>query len=166
MQRRRNIPTTCERRSRRSGAAAVECALVAPLLVLVVLSAIDVGQFVNVSQVVDNAAREGARKAVRDTTTDVSQVEAAVKNYLSLYFPDMTLAEIDSATTVTVQTPDEPDDGNTTPETVTGSALGSVASGTELTVEVKFQFDSVRWLNGVPSLDGLQLKTRAVMRRE
>ena len=64
----RNNPTIMQRGSRRSGVAAVECALVAPLLVLVVLSAIDVGQFINVSQVVDNGAREGVRKAIRDTS--------------------------------------------------------------------------------------------------
>lgn len=161
-----NTRQSSRRRSSRPGTAAVECALVAPLLVGLVLSAIDVGQFINVSQVVDNAAREGSRKAVRDTTTDVSQVEAAVKNYLSLYFPDLTLAEIDAATTITVQTPDLPNDGNTTPETVTGSGMGSVASGTEVTVQVTFQYDAVRWMTGVPTINGQSLKTRAVMRRE
>ena len=45
----------------RSGVAAVECALAAPVLMLLVLGAIDIGQYANVHQKVSDASREGVR---------------------------------------------------------------------------------------------------------
>jgi Flp pilus assembly protein TadG len=50
----------CRHRSER-GAAAVEFALVFPLFLLIVLGTIDFGYFFFVSEIVGNAAREGAR---------------------------------------------------------------------------------------------------------
>lgn len=152
--------------SARSGTAAVECALVSPLLVLMVLGAIDVGQFVNVSQVVDNSAREGARKAIRDSTGDAAEVEAAVKNYLATYFPDLSSSEIDAATSVRITTPDLPDDGDTSPQVINGTNLASVSSGTQVSVRVTFEYDKVRWMSAFPTLSSKSLKTTAVMRRE
>lgn len=54
---------TSRRRSRRAprGAAAVEFALIVPLLLLMILGSIDWGYFFFVQQVVTNAAREAAR---------------------------------------------------------------------------------------------------------
>ena len=49
----------------RKGAAVAEFALLVPVLVLLALGAIDAGQLVNVSQVVNDASREGARLAAR-----------------------------------------------------------------------------------------------------
>ncbi len=51
-------------RLRDRGVAAVEFALVLPLLLLLILGSIDWGFFFYVDQVVTNAAREGARKGV------------------------------------------------------------------------------------------------------
>jgi Flp pilus assembly protein TadG len=48
-------------RNRQRGAAAVEFALVFPVLLLVVLGAIDWGWFFFIDQLVTNCAREGAR---------------------------------------------------------------------------------------------------------
>jgi Flp pilus assembly protein TadG len=48
-------------RRRQSGAAAVEFALVLPLLLTLVLAAIDWGWYFFIDQVVTNCAREGAR---------------------------------------------------------------------------------------------------------
>ena len=53
--------TNRSRTHARKGAAAVEFALVAPLLVLLVLGSVDIGQFINTSQVLNGASREGAR---------------------------------------------------------------------------------------------------------
>jgi Flp pilus assembly protein TadG len=68
--------------SSRHGIAAVECAFVAPLLTLLVLGAIDVGQYANIYQKVSDASREGARAAVRTQTLTTSQVNTDVMNYL------------------------------------------------------------------------------------
>ena len=46
--------------SRRSGAVAVELALILPLLVLIVLGAVDFGRFANTYIAVTNACRAGA----------------------------------------------------------------------------------------------------------
>src|SRR5947209_283568 len=60
--------------NRRWGAAAVEFAIVAPLLVSLVLGLIEFGRVLMVEQILTNAAREGCRTAVLDgsTTSDTS----------------------------------------------------------------------------------------------
>jgi Flp pilus assembly protein TadG len=69
-------------RSRQSGAAAVEFALVFPLLLTLVMAAIDWGWFFFIDQVVTNCAREGARAGTllppRPTST-AAQAEAAAE---------------------------------------------------------------------------------------
>lgn len=66
----------------RSGASAVEFAVVAPVFFLVVLGIIEFGRMVMVQQVITNAAREGARIAVLDGSTTV-KVTQRVNDYLS-----------------------------------------------------------------------------------
>jgi Flp pilus assembly protein TadG len=68
------------------GAAAVEFALVLPLLMLLLLGGIDWGYYFFVDQIVTNAAREGARTgAVADrATSDARDVaQSAVAGYLA-----------------------------------------------------------------------------------
>jgi Flp pilus assembly protein TadG len=75
------------RRFRQRGAAAVEFALVLPVLLLIVLGTVDWGWFFYVSQVVTNAAREGARVGSltpiggSDATAEL-EAEATSKQYL------------------------------------------------------------------------------------
>ena len=66
----------------RCGTAAVEMAVVAPLMVGLLVGLLEVGQVVRVTQIVSNAAREGARMASTGTNTYAS-VQTAVANYLS-----------------------------------------------------------------------------------
>ena len=66
----------------RSGASAVEFAVVAPVFFLVVLGIIEFGRMVMVQQVITNAAREGARIAVLDDST-TAKVTQRVNDYLS-----------------------------------------------------------------------------------
>jgi Flp pilus assembly protein TadG len=69
-------------RSRQRGVAAVEFALVLPLLLTLVMGAIDWGWFFFIDQVVTNCAREGARAGTllppRPTST-AAQAEDAAK---------------------------------------------------------------------------------------
>jgi Flp pilus assembly protein TadG len=148
----RNCPAT------RRGVAATEFALVLPVLMIIILGAIDVGEFINVGQVVAHAAREGAREASRDRTTDVSQVEHAVRTYLSGAFPNMTAANLGTIAQVTVST----NSGGV----LTGSAVNTVPSGDPITVTVSLSFDAVRWLQGVNFLGGRVLSSTTVMRRQ
>jgi Flp pilus assembly protein TadG len=66
----------------RSGAAALEFALVAPIFFLMIFGLIEIGRMMMVQQSLTNAAREGCRSAVLATSTNSADVEAVVRNYL------------------------------------------------------------------------------------
>ena len=70
------------RRQRDRGAVAVEFALVLPLFLLLVLGGIDWGYYFFASQVVANAAREGARAAALAPANACTIGEAVATNYL------------------------------------------------------------------------------------
>jgi len=71
-------------KSNRRGAAAVEFAIVAPLFVLLLLGMLEVGHSINITSMLANAAREGARVAVSDEpTTTTAKVNSAVISYLT-----------------------------------------------------------------------------------
>ena len=84
----------------RKGAAVVEFAIIAPMLVLMVLGAIDVGQSINVAQVVNDASREGARIAAQDTHESVADVEAGVLQMIKDAFVHVSESALENATTV------------------------------------------------------------------
>ncbi|NND96593.1 MAG: pilus assembly protein [Pirellulaceae bacterium] len=65
----------------RRGAAALEMALVLGLLILLVFGIIEMGRAIMVNQVITNAAREGARRAVIPGATN-QQVQDRVTGYL------------------------------------------------------------------------------------
>ena len=141
----------------RRGAAAVECAIIAPLLTLLLLGAIDVGQFANMYQKVSDASRHGARVAANNGTSTTASVETAVMNYLQQACPNVAPATLDSATTVTVM--------NSAGTTMSGS-LAAVTTGTQLRVRVTMQFEPVRFISGFEGLDGSQITTTTMMRRQ
>lgn len=142
-------------RSRR-GAAAVECAIIAPLLTLLLLGTIDVGQFANMYQKVSDASRHGARVAARFGTSSTAQVEAAVMDYLEQACPNVAPATLDSATTVTVM--------NAAGTSMSGSM--TVTTGSQIRVQVTMQFEPVRFISGFAGLDGSQITTTTMMRRQ
>ena len=137
----------------RRGAAVVEFALVAPLLVLCVMGSIDVGQCVNVSQVVNDASRVGARLASRNTVSSASDVKSSVLSYLSnelgISTPTATVNVLDSSGT-----------------TIAGGDLTTISSGSSFSVQVIFSYDQVRWMAGFPGINGRTLETTTMMRRE
>jgi len=128
------------RRNRRA-AAAVEFALVAPLFFLFVFAMIEYGRMVMVQQVITNASREGARKAVLDGATTAS-VTTTVTDYLT--------AGSISGATVTVS-----------PNPPTNAAFGD-----PVTVTVSISFDQVSWLPSPMYLGGRTMIATTVMRRE
>lgn len=155
-------PITCQPRSRchhsRAGAAAVECAIVSPMLMLLILGAIDLGQYANVYQKVSDASRAGARLAVRHDTATVSQVEAEVRNYLEDVCPDAAAEAMASAAEINVS------GANGSP--ISGGNLSPIASGSLVSVRVTLQYDPVRWISGFEGLDGSVLEATTIMRRE
>jgi Flp pilus assembly protein TadG len=128
-------------RRKRRGASVVEFAIVAPVFFLLVFGMIEYGRMVMVQQVLTNATREGARRAVLDgATTD--DVESVVEDYL-------TNSSIDGGT-VTVN-PDPP---------------SSAGSGDPVTVTVSIGFNEVSWLPSPMFLGGKTMTAQSVMRRE
>jgi Flp pilus assembly protein TadG len=121
---------------RRRGAAAVELAVVSPVLLLTAIGIIDVGQFVSVGQIVNNASREGARAAIRNDTGSVSQVEAAVLAYMTDAIGGVSREAIRSALHVGV-TGDN--------RTLAAGDLTLVSSGSKVQVVVAFDYQDVRW---------------------
>ena len=143
-------------RQMRRGSAAVEAAIILPILVLITLMAVDISQYINVSQSITNASREGARVASRNATDDVAEVHSAVRDYFSRLYPDMTTEELDVALQVQVQ--------NT--EQVNITDLATIRSGQPISVVVSFDFRKVRWLGGLQYWSGDSNQKTSYCRRE
>lgn len=101
------------RRSHRRGAAAVEFAFVAPLLMMLLFGATELGRAMYIQNSVTAAAREGAREATLPSATQAS-VEAIVSQYTSdisdgtpavTISPALNVAESGDMMTVTVSVP-------------------------------------------------------------
>ena len=127
--------------SRRRGVAAVEFALVAPVFFVLVFGMIEFGRMVMVQQILTNASREGARRAVLDATT-TDDVNTVVNDYL-------TSASIGGATV-----------------SVTPSPPSSAAFGDAVTVTISVPFSSVSWMPSPWFLGSTTLSATTVMRRE
>ena len=128
-------------RKQRRAAAAVEFAIVAPVFFLLVFGMIEYGRMVMVQQVITNASREGARKAVLDGAT-TNEVQTTVDSYL-------TSGSITGATT-----------------TVSPNPPTNAAFGDPVTVSVSIPFSQVSWLPSPMFLGGKTLNATTVMRRE
>jgi Flp pilus assembly protein TadG len=114
--------------SHRGGAAAVELALIIPLLLTFLLGIWEVGRMIDINQILSNAAREGARQASAGLKTD-SQVQQAVIDYLKNSGIPTTHA------VVTVSNLTSP-----------GTDSASAAQMDEIQVGVSIPFSDVRWI--------------------
>lgn len=128
-------------RRKRTGAAVVEFAIVAPVFFLMVLGMIEVGRAVMVQQVLTNASREGARQAVLDGATST-----AVTTFVNTYLTNASMP------TSTVTFPQG------TPQ--------SASFGSPVEVKVSIPFSQVSWLPTPMYLGGQNLEASTVMRRE
>ena len=128
-------------RSRRRGTAVVEFAIVAPLFFLLVLGIIEFGRMVMVQQILTNASREGARRAVLESAT-APEVETVVADYL-------TNTSVSGATV-----------------TVAPGSLSGLGFGDPVTVTVSVPFDRVSWVPAPWFLGGRTLSAQSVMRAE
>ena len=95
---------------RRSGAAAVELALVLPIFMMVVWGIVEFGRAMMVGQLVTNAARHGARFAVVDGSSN-TEVNSAVKDFLRDAVGGIVDADI-TVDIVVVPAPGNPDPAN------------------------------------------------------
>ena len=125
----------------RTGASAVEFALVAPIFILLVFGIIEFGRGMMVQQMITNASREGAREAALPDSTVASVTEKVVS-----FLADSSINVSSSDVTVS------PD-----PE--------AVLDNEQITVTVEIPFNQVSWING-SYLDGLTLNASTKMRSE
>ena len=126
---------------RRRGATLVEFAIVAPLLFLFIFALVEFGRMVMVHQIITNAAREGARRAILEQTT-AEEAHTIVDDYL-------TGSSISGATV-----------------TMTPAQFDQVGFGTPVTVAVSVPFDDVSWLPAPWFLSGTNLSVQSTMRAE
>ncbi|MCA9129562.1 MAG: pilus assembly protein [Planctomycetales bacterium] len=105
----------------RRGAAVVEFAFVAPLMILLTLGMLELGRMVMVKQIMVNASREGARDAVLPGATSES-VQASVE-------AELAAASISGATI-----------------TITPSVLSSAAEGTAVTILISVPAADISWI--------------------
>jgi len=126
--------------ARRHGAAAVEFAFVASLLILLVFGMIEFGRMLMVQEILVNAAREGARKAVLPGATD-AQTQTTVDDYLK-------------------------NSGITTQTRSVSPSTDSASGGTAITVTVSVAYKDVSWLPKMQFLSSTNLSASVVMRKE
>ena len=125
----------------------VEFAIVAPLFFLLVFGMIEYGRMVMVQQVITNASREGARRAVLDGAT-TTEVKTKIKNYLqSAGFKKL----------------DERLDGYVT---VDPNPPTNAGYRQPVTVTIKVPFADVSWIPAPMFLKGVDLSATTVMSRE
>lgn len=138
----RNAISKMDRRRsrRRTGAALVEFALVAPLMILFTMGLIDIGRMTMVKQLLVTASREGARQASLPAAT-ASNVQADVLQMLN-------------------------NSGVTGSVVISPSNLATAASGTTVTVTVSADANSVSWMGSSMFMSGKNVTASTSMRRE
>jgi Flp pilus assembly protein TadG len=122
---RRTTPPTS-----RSGAALVEFAIVFPVFILVILGIIEFGRAFMIGQLVTNAAREGARQAVLDGSTN-SAVTSTVTTFLQ---GAGNVSPSDTTVTITVSS------------AAAANQLANAKSGDLCTIRVSVPFSKVSFL--------------------
>jgi len=130
----------------RRGAAAVEMALVLPVFVAVTLGMIELGRGIMVAQLMTNAAREAARTAIIDGSTDTSVANVA-KSFLQ------TAAKVN------------PSDVSVTITNASGGSVATAQPRDLITVNVSLPYSKVSWLPP-KYLAGKSLSATSAMRHE
>jgi Flp pilus assembly protein TadG len=128
------------RSPRRRGVAAVEFAIVAPLFFLLIIGIVEIGRAMMVQQVLINASRVGARRAIT-----MSSNEDAVIDAVNEYVSGMGVSGVDI---------------EVSPNPATATA------GQAITVGVEIDFQKVSWLPAPWFMGGKQLAASSVMRKE
>ncbi len=133
---------TARRRSfrRHRGVAAVEFAIVAPIFFLMVLGIIEIGRAMMVQQVLINASRVGARRAVMLSSDEQSVIDAVTE-----YAAGVGVNGVEASVSPNPAT---------------------AAAGVPVTVNVTIGFEQVSWLPAPWIMGGRDLSSSSVMRKE
>jgi Flp pilus assembly protein TadG len=125
----------------RSGAAVVEFAVVAPVMILLTMGMIEVGRMVMVKQIMVNASREGARFGALPGSSN-EEVTARVQS------------ELESASIAGVQV------------TVTPAGLATAEAGTAVKVQLSVAASQISWVPNPLFSFSKNITTSTTMRRE
>ncbi|WP_166824716.1 TadE/TadG family type IV pilus assembly protein [Thalassoroseus pseudoceratinae] len=147
-----SAPRTNEHESRR-GTALVEMALVLPIFMMVTLGIVEFGRAMMVSQLVTNAAREGARQAIIDGSNNAN-VRSTIETFMQ---QSANVAAGDLVITITVT----PAPGNTDP----ANQVANTSSGDLIQIMIDVPFNKVSFIPG-NYLKDKHLRGMAAMRRE
>ncbi|NUN23561.1 MAG: pilus assembly protein [Candidatus Jettenia caeni] len=129
------------------GVAAVEFAIILPVLIFLIFGIIEFSLLLYDKQVITNASREGARAGIvwKEDRVSADEIIAIVNNYCSNYLITF---------------------GTNSPPTVTPEWTGE-ESGSELTVTVTYDYDFLFLPNFITGLTGGRtLSAVTVMRME
>jgi len=141
-----------------SGASAIEFALILPVLLMILFGIIEFSILFYNKAVITNASREGARYGITFITTPgptagthptQAQIIAKVNNYLTDYDNNTMLVSFGATENIGYAI-DKPDD----------------ASGTDLTVEVTYDYDFLILPEIADRIADLTLSAETVMRLE
>lgn len=141
------------RPAQRTGAALVEMAMTFPLFLMVILGIVEFGRGMMVSQLMTNAAREGARQAVMTGSTN-EEVETTIKDFLT---STMSISESD----IDIQIEITPAANNPDPN----GSLANANSRDLVSITVQVPFSKVSYIAG-EYLNSTQMIGQCAMRHE
>ncbi len=131
------------------GVAAVEFAIILPVLMMIVLGIIEFGLLMYDKQVITNASREGARIGISDAVVSDADIEAVVDNYVTNNL--ITFGSTPTSPVTTIEPADR-----------TGMVFGE-----DVTVTVTYDYDFLMLPNFVADFAGVQtLATTTVMKMQ
>jgi Flp pilus assembly protein TadG len=140
----RLTPPLCKKRPTgpaiRQGAATVELALLLPVLVTILVGALEIGNMFSVKSALQNAAREGARRAVLPLATQQSVTTSCNESLAATGLTGVSVAIYPSP--------------------------NSAKSGTMISVSVSTQYSQNSWLPSGGIMGDKQLISTVVMRKE
>ena len=125
---------------RRRGVAAVEFAIVAPIFFMLIIGIIEIGRAMMVQQVLINASRVGARRAVTLSSNEQAVTDAVVEYGNGVGISGISVAVSPNPATA--------------------------AAGQPITVDVEIDFQEVTWLPAPWFMGGKSLAATSVMRKE
>jgi hypothetical protein len=143
----RKIVKLANTRCRQRGAAAVEFAVILPLLVVLVFGMIEFGIMFYNKAVITNASREGARAGITGLTN--SQIETIVKDY-----SNTNLINLGNVSENDLDPMGDPDD----------DIIISLDAQNDLTVRIEYGYDFL--LGSLLGFTKTTIEARTVMRME
>lgn len=131
----------CIPKCNRAGAATVEFAIVAPIMIMFMLGMVEVGGLMLIKNGAIHASREGARLAITPTATSIA-VQQRVVEQMQQY----------SAAGVSV--------------VITPAVLSTAEPGDMVTVRVEVDASAIGWITGAVQLPISTIAGETTMRRE